>query len=681
MNRNVYTYFLLLLGALLVTSCNRGRSDSGSGTLSLSCVEDQRINVRSDADPLIYSINVYNAQGDVVATFADHTAIDQIKLPVGTYRIQAVSVTSNIDPLGAPIYMGEKSGVEIKSDVTTNVTIETALANIKIMAEFSQQIRDNFKKYDVTLLSDTTSITFGLADQGKVWYIPAPADGNLKMIIRMINNQNGTENIGQEQTFYQTITGAAARDYFRLSFDIEQGGSLTDGGGVFKLLIKTETDLIEHLYTIDVSDQPAPTIALESGLDLANSIVINADKRGVPIKLNVATPAALRELTMMHNIPALIEMGIPTILDLCRLDPAIKGVLNRNGITFSEIAEGASDSWIDFTQLFNTLGLGQYQIRITAYDAQQQLTKVELKVDIMPDMDMLMVNATPWAKFATLTGEWYTLHKPQQMTFEYTTRDSDVWTAVPQDQVTTDDQAQTVTARVTGLNPSTEYRFRVVGQNADGVPYRASNILNALTEAAPEIPNLSFDTWTKGGNNWYPNADAANSFWATGNEGVTIPVLVGKAANTVPTDDAVKGQAAYMTTISVPIVNVAAGNIFTGTFKTNTTNPASSAKMGRPYTGRPTGLRGWYKYTKVNSDKGHVYISLKSGSTQIAYGELVIDQTVSTYTAFEFKLNYTNTTLKPTEITVIATSSIGGASFVGEYGSTLWVDEFELLWE
>lgn len=681
MNRNVYTYFLLLLGALLVTSCNRGRSDSGSGTLSLSCVEDQRINVRSDADPLIYSINVYNAQGDVVATFADHTAIDQIKLPVGTYRIQAVSVTSNIDPLGAPIYMGEKSGVEIKSDVTTNVTIETALANIKIMAEFSQQIRDNFKKYDVTVLSDTTSITFGLADQGKVWYIPAPADGNLKMIIRMINNQNGTENIGQEQTFYQTITGAAARDYFRLSFDIEQGGSLTDGGGVFKLLIKTETDLIEHLYTIDVSDQPAPTIALESGLDLANSIVINADKRGVPIKLNVATPAALRELTMMHNIPALIEMGIPTILDLCRLDPAIKGVLNRNGITFSEIAEGASDSWIDFTQLFNTLGLGQYQIRITAYDAQQQLTKVELKVDIMPDMDMLMVNATPWAKFATLTGEWYTLHKPQQMTFEYTTSDSDVWTAVPQDQVTTDDQAQTVTARVTGLNPSTEYRFRVVGQNADGVPYRASNILNALTEAAPEIPNLSFDTWTKGGNNWYPNADAANSFWATGNEGVTIPVLVGKAANTVPTDDAVKGQAAYMTTISVPIVNVAAGNIFTGTFKTNTTNPASSAKMGRPYTGRPTGLRGWYKYTKVNSDKGHVYISLKSGSTQIAYGELVIDQTVSTYTAFEFKLNYTNTTLKPTEITVIATSSIGGASFVGEYGSTLWVDEFELLWE
>lgn len=680
MNRNVYTYLLLLLGALLVTSCNRGRSESGSGTLSLSCVEDLRINVKSDADQLIYSINVYNAQGDIVATFADHTAIDQIKLPVGTYRVQAVSVVSDDAPLGEPVYMGEKSGVVIKPDVTTNVTIETALANIKITAEFSQQIRDNFKKYEVTLLSGTASITFGLDDQGKVGYIPAPADGNLKMIIRMINNQNGTENIGKEQTFYQTITGAVARDYFRLSFDIEQDGSLTDGGGMFKLLIKTETDLVEHLYTIDVSDQPAPTISLESGLDLANSIIINADKRGVPIKLNIATPAAMRELTMIHNNSALIEMGIPTILDLCRIDPAIKGILNRNGITFSEALDGVSDSWIDFTQMFNTLGLGQYKIRITAYDGQQQLTKVDQNVDIMPDMDLLMVNAAPWAKFATLSGEWYTLHKPQQMTFEYTTRNSDNWTAVPQDQVTTDDQAHTVTARVTELDPSTEYRFRVVGQNADGVPYRTSNIISASTEAAPEIPNLSFDTWTKGGNNWYPNADAANSFWATGNEGVTIGI-VGKSANTTPTDDAVKGQAAYMTTIKVPIVNVAAGNIFTGTFNTNIGNPASSAKMGRPYTGRPIGLRGWYKYTKVNSDKGHVYISLKSGSTQIAYGELVIDQTVSTYTAFEFKLNYTNTTLKPTEITVIATSSIGGANFVGEYGSTLWVDEFELLWD
>lgn len=680
MNRNVYTYLLLLLGALLVTSCNRGRSESGSGTLSLSCVEDLRINVKSDADQLIYSINVYNAQGDIVATFADHTAIDQIKLPVGTYRVQAMSVVSDDAPLGEPVYVGEKSGVVIKPDVTTNVTIETVLANIKITAEFSQQIRDNFKKYEVTLLSGTASITFGLDDQGKVGYILAPADGNLKMIIRLVNNQNGTENLDQEQTFYQTITGAAARDYFRLSFDIKQDGSLTDGGGMFKLLIKTETDLVEHLYTIEVSDQPVPTIALESGLDLANSIIINADKRGVPIKLNIATPAALRELTMIHSNPALIEMGIPTILDLCRIDPAIKGILNRNGITFSEALDGVSDSWIDFTQMFNTLGLGQYKVRITAYDGQQQLTKVDLNVDIMPDMDMLMVNATPWAKFATLTGEWYTLHKPQQMTFEYTTRDSDVWTAVPQDQVTTDDQAQTVTARVTGLNPSTEYRFRVVGQNADGVPYRTSNIINASTEAAPEIPNLSFDTWTKGGNNWYPNTDAANSFWATGNEGVTMS-LVGKPANTVPTDDAVKGKAAYMTTIKVPIVNVAAGNIFTGTYSTNIGNPASSAKMGRPYTGRPIGLRGWYKYTKVNSDKGHVYISLKSGSTQIAYGELVIDQTVSTYTAFEFKLNYTNTTLKPTEITVIATSSIGGANFVGEYGSTLWVDEFELLWD
>lgn len=66
----------------------------------------------------------------------------------------------------------------------------------------------------------------------------------------------------------------------------------------------------------------------------------------------------------------------------------------------------------------------------------------------------------------------------------------------------------------------------------------------------------------------------------------------------------VNGKAAYMVTLgSVPLVGVAAGNLFIGDYKTNAQSPKDSPKFGRSFTGaRPTGLKGWYKYTSKPVD-------------------------------------------------------------------------------
>ena len=221
-------------------------------------------------------------------------------------------------------------------------------------------------------------------------------------------------------------------------------------------------------------------------------------------------------------------------------------------------------------------------------------------------------------------------------------------------------------------------------------------------------PNLNFDTWSQNPTgtfkkSWYPNADGSNSFWATGNDGVTSSLAGSRDSSTRPEEKSVvNGKAAYMVTLgSVPLVGVAAGNLFIGDYKTNAQSPKDSPKFGRSFTGaRPTGLKGWYKYTSkpvdyvgnpdnLKNDECHIYLRLwDDKDNEIGYGEFIGKETVTQYTQFRFDVTYTNKTAKPAKITIVATSSHYGGDFTGMkvtgsvgVGSELWVDEFELLYE
>ena len=241
-----------------------------------------------------------------------------------------------------------------------------------------------------------------------------------------------------------------------------------------------------------------------------------------------------------------------------------------------------------------------------------------------------------------------------------------------------------------------EYQYKIVYGTEEG------DVCTFTTEQFEEIPNLNFDTWNQNGKNWFANSDASDSYWATGNTGVTGWPLPNKDAITVRTDDAVKGYAAQMHTLTgITLVKAAAGNLFIGSYKTNMSKPAESVTFGRPYTGaRPTKLKGYYKYNPSNINSGdypgnlttdecNIYLKLWSqDGTEIGFGEFVGKETVTEYTPFEFDINYSETNKRPAKITIVITSSHYGGYFVGSEvkgqvgeGSTLWVDEFELLYE
>lgn len=308
------------------------------------------------------------------------------------------------------------------------------------------------------------------------------------------------------------------------------------------------------------------------------------------------------------------------------------------------------------------------------------------------------VNA--WATKAYLEGGMKSGSTP---VVEYKQKSASEWTELPAANVTKT-SSTSFRAEATGLQSGTEYEWRV---SVDGTACSAANF---TTETIVEIPNLNFDTWTQDGKNWYANSvtdnyDDPNAWWATGNEGVTSSLAGGNDAITQPVSgsDAYKGKAAMMKSITgVILVGAAAGNLFVGKYKTNMGNPSASVTFGRPYTGaRPTGLKGYYKYTpmpisnngtipgNLQTDECHIYVKLwNADDKEIAYGEFVGSEKVSTYQPFEINIDYSDTKSKPAMITIVATSShyggeFSGAKVIGQvgHGSTLWVDEFELLYD
>lgn len=180
---------------------------------------------------------------------------------------------------------------------------------------------------------------------------------------------------------------------------------------------------------------------------------------------------------------------------------------------------------------------------------------------------------------------------------------------------------------------------------------------------------------------------------------------------------AVKMQTVFTSKLGANTGNpIAAGNMFLGTFKLNYLNTLKSTKFGLPYTGElPTSLRGSFKYTAGKTvtddnfneipgakDTFDIYAILfetrKKDNFQygdhafkdprnIAIARIEEHDRVETNLWTEFNVPFkllpgkTYDSQKDYVLAIVMTSSIDGADFKGAIGSTLLVDEIELVYE
>lgn len=166
-------------------------------------------------------------------------------------------------------------------------------------------------------------------------------------------------------------------------------------------------------------------------------------------------------------------------------------------------------------------------------------------------------------------------------------------------------------ADLTGLTPSTEYTY-ALAINGEHV----GSPLTFTTEAAPNLPNASFEYVSLvSGKDYYkfydPNCgveEGKTMFWGSGN-GEGPEGSVGSASmNTIITDvdfnDYKHGSKSVVAQSknAAGIGMLAAGNLFSGQFKSLVGTKGGMVNFGRPWTSRPSKLKVWCKYTTGKMD-------------------------------------------------------------------------------
>lgn len=292
----------------------------------------------------------------------------------------------------------------------------------------------------------------------------------------------------------------------------------------------------------------------------------------------------------------------------------------------------------------------------------------------------------------------------ESLLLEYRAAGATAWRACPATDIKTD--GSNYVASIKGLSPSTKYIYRVSAGD------QTTQEANFTTTAAPQLENSSFDEWNVDGKLYNPWSEGGTSWWDTGNRGATT---VGDS-NSVFSDDTStgSGKSALLQSKFI-IIKFAAGNIFTGTYvKTDGTN--GILNFGREFSAFPSKLTFDYKYKgaiinrtgsssyshlKGTPDEWQVYIALtdwdqpleirtnpsnqslfdENDPKVIAFGKAGGSTDQTTWKTETINLDYRYIDRTPKYIVVVCSSSRYGDFFTGGEGSTLQIDNLNLIYE
>ncbi|MGL5682271.1 MAG: PCMD domain-containing protein [Marinifilaceae bacterium] len=689
-----YILSVFSVALLLLCGCAEEeiKNSDANGWLSVDFLTDKSLTTKADLST--YKLVIAKPDGSPFATYENCTGIsDRIYMPVGAYTVtasQGAEVASGFD---APFYKTEEN-INIESAVTKAISLVCTQANIKMTVGYSEVFKNNFTDYSLKVINGNADITFA-KNESRAGYL-MPTENTIKWELTLNNGQ-------ETYNLTKTLTNVAPRQHYKFFFDIKEDGDENDGAFVPGITVDTTTNIINSEYEIIIIDTISKaSIKRSDDKAFAEPCLVLNETRGVNLALNIDAKASIQDMWLQHNSNTAEALGLPKDIRFMTLTADDIAQINGAGITWGgETILDAKALSMDFSALLNKLPLGDYEFKLSVFDARQRLTTETLKVMVIPDIDHIADEiSTPevWAKFATIRGRWYTIDRPEGFAIEYST-DQITWT--PATNVTYNDGSKTCSAFIKDLAPATTYYFRTTSATVVSETVREFN-----TEAANQVPYMNFDNWYMDGKSPMVGESANNIIWDSGNKG---GAGFGYTPTTEETTDVIKGSAVRMQT-QYAVVKLAAGNIYTGKF-VDLSGLNALLDFGTPYQGRPTTMSGYYKYKPVKVDKGthagmsgkqdscHIYIALldwtaahriNSGNTStlvdlstnnksiIAFAELKESKVMEQYEAFTLQLEYRDKTKQPSYILVVASASKYGDYFTGGVGSTLWIDEFSL---
>lgn len=388
---------------------------------------------------------------------------------------------------------------------------------------------------------------------------------------------------------------------------------------------------------------------------------------------------------------------------------------NKSGVTnvqTNEITDVKARDHYNITYKIAEAGkLGGVSVSID--DATQTYTYT-VEVPRKSSIALQANNLVAWSRFANLSGAVTAKTSDfdaTAVTMQWKLQNAEEWTTVANSALTV--SGDNYSYKLTGLTPETSYTYRLVYATADASVN--SNEVTFTTGSETPIYNGGFENWYKDGNVWYPNA-SGTSYWDSSNPGSAG--LMGESYNVTKSTTSKVHSGTYAAELGSQwvIIKFAAASLYTGQF--DALNGTKSAKLywGVPFTARPTALKGYMIYqpgsinrgdqpsgvgapSKGSNDVGQVRVALLTerlhvdngdmstfpdwyggDSRVIAYGEYEQSTTDSDWKEFNIPLTYYNTTVQPTHILVLFSSSKYGDYFYGSDSSKMYLDDLELVY-
>lgn len=719
--------------SLAVLSCTQTAEPEGYGYVDISVVRDSSVDdvditastgsalTKAETSDAI-ALTIYDAAGEVAYQTDDCSQVTEpVSLSTGQYRAVATSGLSLSDgaaAFDAPFYSASKEFTVRRGTVET-LEMTLTLEAVMVTADFSQEIRDNFSRYLLTVSNGVSSLEFGNA--GTVSGMEGgesasgPGDGETEQVSgktgyfavtgTLTYSLSLTGNDGRVfSPLTQTYTDVRAKQHYAFSFKVAE--KQPEGGAAITIVVDDSMTEKEHDILLDFTVQDIPEIT-DSFSSVDGGSFYAGDASPKIVYVDLKNPAV--SVMLINKDTGLGEAGLPEETELVNADGETLAMLSGLGIAASAVTAETLNAEIDFTEFFASLPAGSYSFEIFVQNEAGGEQTAEIRFEVLPVVEALAANA--WARFADLSGRWLTEEQPEGLGFQYRTADGE-WTDVSA-EVTVDAGSKTFSAELRGLSAATQYEYRAVTAVSD-----QTAPVQFTTEAEQVVPNMNFDGWYQDGDVWYPNVDADNFYWDTANKGSSMANLTPTAPEETHLAVAGEGKkAAKLESMyaNVVIVKVfAAGNIYTGKFgeaKISMSNPGATLDWGVPFTSRPLALKGFYDYSPKTVDQGSyndmsgktdigqiqimltdwdkpftintqdkTFVDVQNDEHIIAYASLDLGQTDG-YQPFTLELEYRDRTRTPKYIVIVAAASKYGDYFTGGVGSTLYLDEFSFVYD
>ena len=720
-----------MLMALSVWSCrDEHLMGSGQGKMLLEASIEQDVNVVSRAlsaeeqnemcnsaliwisDPAKGLLYRYNGLSSFPA--------EGLPLSTGHYAVEAWVGDSVPASWDKKRYRGYQD-FEIERGGVTNVQLTCPIRNTVVSVKYDDQVADVLSdiKLTVSLNDGITDGSHSLAFEGMT-----PDKGYF-----MINSRTkgftwvleGTETSGKafrkegeykDPAIEAEPFLAQTTEYI---FNVRYGiGDEPEIGGAY-LDIEIEPEPVEGSEK-DVLIAMPPEIK-GSGFDIS---AVQVGEPGVNERkaINITASSNLKKVEIDGSL--LSAAGLQDY-DLRTMNPEYVGTLATNGITFQEF-KGIENS-DDITNmriileetLFNKLPEGDYEMNITATDAEDQTSTAVFAISINLAPIILNPLADDAVEYTTavLTATVKDPTAQAKLGFKVRPAGTSEWTDVEGTL-----NGNLLTGKAEGLTDGTAYECCAV---ADDFTTKTATF---VTKTYPQLPNAGFEDWQANSAPFLIYGAGQDMFWDSGNHG---SATLKQNVTTNSTEYVHSGKYSILLESKYPsmfgIGRFAAGNVFAGKYlKTNGTDGILG--WGRPWQVAPKALKGYVKYSPVaidkidrvapagmftqgEMDKGIIYVALLTDATSsyngesfpvivdtkatqlfskdlpnvLAYGEIVFDGPTAGDGLIEF--NIPIETLKPgtvSNIIVVATSSKGGDYFSGGVGSKMWLDDLELVY-